>query len=73
MVNPSSHKGGTITFASTSTPDSFDPGNTYYAWVQNFDRYFMTPLITYKSCPGTCGNRSCRGWPPASARSATTA
>jgi peptide/nickel transport system substrate-binding protein len=56
VVNPSSHKGGTITFASSSTPDSFDPGNTYYAWVQNFDRYFVTPLVTYKSCPGTCGN-----------------
>ncbi|HEY3733812.1 MAG TPA: ABC transporter substrate-binding protein [Streptosporangiaceae bacterium] len=56
MVNPSTHKGGTLTFGDSSTPDSFDPGNTYYAWVLNFDRLFVTPLTTYKSCPGTCGN-----------------
>jgi peptide/nickel transport system substrate-binding protein len=56
VVNPSTHKGGTLTFGDSSTPDSFDPGNTYYAWVLNFDRLFVTPLTTYKSCPGTCGN-----------------
>src|ERR1700722_774523 len=55
VVNPSTHKGGTLTFGDSSTPDSFDPGNTYYAWVLNFDRLFVTPLTTYKSCPGTCG------------------
>jgi peptide/nickel transport system substrate-binding protein len=57
VVNPSSHKGGTITFGMSSTPDSFDPGNTYYAWVLNFSRLYATPLITYKSCPGTCGEQ----------------
>ena len=32
VVNPSSHKGGTLNFASSSgIPDSTDPGNTYYA------------------------------------------
>ena len=55
VVNPSSQKGGTLTFDNSSTPDSFDPGNTYYAWVLNFDRLFAMPLFTYKSCPGTCG------------------
>jgi peptide/nickel transport system substrate-binding protein len=56
VVNPSTHKGGTITFDNSSTPDSFDPGNTYYAWVLNFDRLFAMPMFTYKSCPGSCGN-----------------
>jgi peptide/nickel transport system substrate-binding protein len=56
VVNPSTAKGGTLTFAYSSTPDSFDPGNTYYAYVLNFNRLYATPLITYKSCPGACGN-----------------
>jgi peptide/nickel transport system substrate-binding protein len=56
VVNPSTHKGGTLTFDNSSTPDSFDPGNTYYAWVLNFDRLFAMPMFTYKSCPGACGN-----------------
>jgi peptide/nickel transport system substrate-binding protein len=56
VVNASNAKGGTITYADSSTPDSFDPGNTYYAWVLNFNRLYATPLITYKSCPGTCGD-----------------
>jgi len=55
IVNPSTAKGGTLTFADSSTPDSFDPGNTYYAWTWNFSRLYATPLVTYKSCPGTCG------------------
>ena len=55
VVNPSSAKGGTLTLALSSTPDSFDPGNTYYAWVLDFDNLFSMPLFTYKSCPGTCG------------------
>jgi peptide/nickel transport system substrate-binding protein len=56
VVNASTTKGaGTLTFDDSSTPDSFDPGNTYYAWVLNFDRLFAMPMFTYKSCPGTCG------------------
>jgi peptide/nickel transport system substrate-binding protein len=55
VVNPSTTKGGTLTFDESSTPDSFDPGNTYYAWVLNFDRLFVMPMFTYKSCPGNCG------------------
>jgi peptide/nickel transport system substrate-binding protein len=57
IVNPSTTKGSTLTFASSSTPDSFDPGNTYYAWVWNFSRLYATPLVTYKSCPGSCGDQ----------------
>ena len=55
VANPSSSKGGTLVFDDSSTPDSFDPGNTYYAWVLNFDRLFAMPMFTYKSCPGSCG------------------
>jgi peptide/nickel transport system substrate-binding protein len=57
VVNPSSAKGGTLIYDNSSTPDSFDPGNTYYAWVLNFDRLFTMPMFTYKSCPGTCGEQ----------------
>lgn len=56
VVNPSSHKGGTLTFAMKATPDSFDPGNTYYAWTWDISRLWATPLMTYKSCPGACSN-----------------
>ena len=55
VVNPSSTKGGTLTFDVRGTPDSFDPGNTYYAWVLDFDHLFTMPLFGYKSCAGSCG------------------
>jgi len=57
VVNPSSHKGGTLIYDNSSTPDSFDPGNTYYAWVLNFDRLFVMPMFTFKSFPGACGEQ----------------
>ncbi|HEY0936147.1 MAG TPA: ABC transporter substrate-binding protein [Trebonia sp.] len=57
VVNPSTTKStGTLSFAVSSTPDSLDPGNTYYAWTWNFDRLFSTPLVTFKSAPGAAGN-----------------
>ncbi len=55
VVSPSGHKGGTLTFDAQGTPDSFDPGNTYLPWVENFDRLYSMPMFTYKSCPGSCG------------------
>jgi peptide/nickel transport system substrate-binding protein len=54
-VNPSTHKGGTITFNLTTWEDSMDPGGTYYASNWNFTRYYATPLMTYPSCTGSCG------------------
>jgi peptide/nickel transport system substrate-binding protein len=57
VVNPSTHKGGTLTYLATGTPDSLDPGNTYYAYTFNFSRLYATPLLTYKSCPGACSNQ----------------
>jgi peptide/nickel transport system substrate-binding protein len=56
VVNPSAHKGGTLTYVDSGTPDSLDPGNTYYAYTFDFDRLYATPLVTYKSCPGACSN-----------------
>jgi peptide/nickel transport system substrate-binding protein len=55
VVNPSTHKGGTIVFDNSSAPDSTDGGNTYYAFNLNFTRLYATPLTTYKSCRGACG------------------
>ncbi len=55
VVNPSTHQGGTLSMALTSTPDSTDPGNTYYAFMWNFTRLYAMPLMTYKSCTGACG------------------
>jgi peptide/nickel transport system substrate-binding protein len=55
VIQPSTHKGGTIIYDNSSTPDSTDPGNTYYAFMWDFTRLYAMPLMTYKSCPGTCG------------------
>jgi peptide/nickel transport system substrate-binding protein len=56
VVNPSSKKStGTLSFGLSSTPDSTDPGNTYYAFMWNLTRLYTMPLMTYKSCPGQCG------------------
>src|SRR5215469_6067666 len=56
VVNPSMKKStGTLSFGLSSTPDSVDPGNTYYAFMWNFSRFYTMPLMTYKSCPGSCG------------------
>jgi peptide/nickel transport system substrate-binding protein len=56
VANPSAHKGGTLTFDSSSAPDSTDYDNTYYAYMWNFVRLYSMQLMTYKSCPGSCGN-----------------
>jgi peptide/nickel transport system substrate-binding protein len=55
VVSPSTKKGGTLTFGDSSTTDSTDPGNTYYAFSWNLTRLYTMPLMTYKSCPGKCG------------------
>jgi peptide/nickel transport system substrate-binding protein len=54
-VQPSTHKGGTIIYDNSSGPDSTDAGNTYYAFNLDFTRLYATPLTTYESCPGACG------------------
>jgi peptide/nickel transport system substrate-binding protein len=55
VVNPSMHKGGTLTYGMSSAPDSTDPGNTYTGFVWNFSHLYTVPLMTFKSCPGACG------------------
>ncbi len=56
VVNPSNTKTkGTIYFGNSSTPDSTDPGNTYYAMMWNFSRLYTMPLMTYASTPGPGG------------------
>jgi len=57
VVNSSTKKGGTVTFDNSSAPDSTDAGGTYYAFNLNFTRLYATPLTTYKSCGGSCGQQ----------------
>src|SRR3984885_1897678 len=56
-VNPSNvSSNGTITMDDHNTPDSFDGGNTYYAWMLDFTHLYELPMFVYKSCPGLCGD-----------------
>ncbi|MEU5546921.1 ABC transporter substrate-binding protein [Streptomyces sioyaensis] len=56
VVNASDAKGGTVTYAISDAPESFDPGNTYYAFVYNFSRLYARPLTTFKPGAGSKGN-----------------
>lgn len=56
FVNASTKKGGTVTYAMSDVPDSFDPGNTYYAYMYNFSRLYARPLMTFKPDAGEKGN-----------------
>ncbi|MBM9503826.1 ABC transporter substrate-binding protein [Actinacidiphila acididurans] len=55
IVNASSTKGGTVTMENSDVPDSLDPGNTYYGWVQNFSRLYARTLLTFKPAAGKDG------------------
>jgi peptide/nickel transport system substrate-binding protein len=55
VVNPSTKAGGTLNYALSNTPDSTDPGNTYYALMWDFSRLYARPLLTFKSVPGPDG------------------
>ncbi|MFJ2780039.1 ABC transporter substrate-binding protein [Kitasatospora sp. NPDC087315] len=57
IVNASDKKGGTVTYEMRGTPDSFDPGNTYYAYIYNFSRLYGRPLTTFAPGPGDEGNK----------------
>jgi peptide/nickel transport system substrate-binding protein len=56
IANPSTARGGTLSFALSGTPASLDPGNTYDAWTWNFSRLYATPLTTFQSAPGAAGD-----------------
>jgi len=55
IVNKSDKSGGTVKYALSSTPDSFDPGNTYYAFVWDSSRLWARALTTFKPAPGKDG------------------
>ncbi|MEV7184052.1 ABC transporter substrate-binding protein [Kitasatospora sp. NPDC093102] len=57
IVNASDKKGGTVTFEMKGTPDSLDPGNTYYAYIYNFSRLYGRPLTTFNPAAGEEGNK----------------
>ncbi|MFE7890866.1 ABC transporter substrate-binding protein [Streptomyces sp. NPDC057412] len=56
VVNASTQKGGTVTYEYSDVPDSFDPGNTYYAYMYNLSRLYARPLMTFKPGAGESGN-----------------
>ncbi|WUN94922.1 ABC transporter substrate-binding protein [Streptomyces sp. NBC_00299] len=56
VVNASTQKGGTVTYEYSDVPDSFDPGNTYYAYMYNLSRLYARPLMTFKPGAGEEGN-----------------
>ncbi len=55
VVNASSKTGGVVKYGLSSTPDSFDPGNTYYAFVWDASRLWARALTTFKPLPGKAG------------------
>ncbi|MDF3144879.1 MULTISPECIES: ABC transporter substrate-binding protein [unclassified Streptomyces] len=57
VVNASTQKGGTVTYEYSDVPDSFDPGNTYYAYMYNLSRLYARPLMTFAPGPGEEGNK----------------
>ncbi|WP_329567776.1 ABC transporter substrate-binding protein [Kitasatospora sp. NBC_01266] len=57
FVNQSDHKGGTVTYEMKGTPDSLDPGNTYYAYIWNFSRLYARALTTFQPGPGSAGDK----------------
>ncbi|NDU76567.1 ABC transporter substrate-binding protein [Actinomadura sp. DSM 109109] len=52
VVNKSDKKGGTLRLADSDDWDSPDPGNTYYAFSQNFARLYGRGLTTAKAAAG---------------------
>jgi peptide/nickel transport system substrate-binding protein len=57
IVNASDKKGGTVVYEHSDVPDSFDPGNTYYAYIYNFSRLYGRPLTTFQPAAGEEGNK----------------
>jgi peptide/nickel transport system substrate-binding protein len=54
-VNASTKTGGVVKYGLSSTPDSFDPGNTYYAFVWDASRLWARALTTFRPLPGKAG------------------
>jgi peptide/nickel transport system substrate-binding protein len=52
VVNPSTHKGGTLKLLTDADADSYDGARFYYAWMFNFSRYYLRTLVTNAIGPG---------------------
>src|SRR5262249_57331508 len=50
VVNPSTHKGGTLTFDWRAPPDSFDPGGTHHPPVWGFAPVSSAAPLTLQHC-----------------------
>jgi peptide/nickel transport system substrate-binding protein len=46
-----------LKLAEAGSPDSTDPGNTYYAYTWNFERLYARTLLSYDPAPGAAGNK----------------
>jgi len=57
IYNPSTKKGGTLTFANSGDWDNLDPADTYYGYSWNFIRYYGRSLMMFKSAPGDAGTQ----------------
>jgi len=55
VVNSSASAGGVLTFDLAGAPDSLDYQNTSDEYVADFARLYSMQLMTYRSCPGSCG------------------
>jgi peptide/nickel transport system substrate-binding protein len=55
VFNPSDKKGGVIKMANAGDWDTFDPGETYYAYSWDFARLYARSLTTFKAAPGNQG------------------
>jgi peptide/nickel transport system substrate-binding protein len=55
VVNSSASAGGVLTFDLAGAPDSLDYQNTSDEFVADFARLYSMQLMTYRSCPGSCG------------------
>ncbi len=53
VFNPSDKKGGVIKMANSGEWDTYDPGETYYAYSWNFARLYARSLVMFKAGPGT--------------------
>jgi peptide/nickel transport system substrate-binding protein len=57
IVNPSDKKGGVLKLGNSSDADSYDPAESYYAWVWNFERYYVRTLTTASAAVGLNGDK----------------
>src|SRR5262245_47670428 len=57
IFNPSTKKGGTITYANSGDWDNLDPADTYYGYSWDFIRYYGRSLVMFKPAPGDQGTQ----------------